>query len=255
MLLEVENLEVTYRGGFRAVKGVSFSLDEGGALGIVGESGSGKSSLVRTLMLLEKPSGGSFRYRGEDATALSRASLRRFRREVRMIFQDATGSLDPRMKVGDALAETLATGAPEEDRTKRIGELLELTGLSRATLAQYPHELSGGQCQRASIARSLATRPRLLVADEPVSALDVSVQARILNLMRDLREGLGIAVILVSHDLAVVRNVCSRVAVMHEGRFVETGESEAIFAAPKDEYTRRLIDAVPDVARELAKRG
>lgn len=254
-LFSVSDLRVAYgrgRNRFEAVKGVSFSLSEGESLGIVGESGSGKSSLVKTLMLLQPAAGGVFRYKGEDALAFSRAQVRAYRREVQMVFQDAVGSLNPRMTVRQTLSEVLRVASGEGP--ERIGELLELTGLSESVLDQYPLELSGGQCQRASFARALASNPKVIVADEPVSALDVSVQARILNLLRGLQKKLGIAVVLISHDLAVVKNVCDRVCVMKEGLFVEQGEAAKVLENPQDDYTKQLLSAVPDVKRSLRKR-
>jgi len=250
-LFDVRDLEVTYPGGVKAVRGISFSLAAGETLGLVGESGCGKTTTARALMLLEKPSAGKIFYRGRDISSFTSAERRAYRRDVQMVFQDAVGSLNPRMTVRAALEEVRAHvggGATSTD------ELLERVGLSRAVLGQYPRELSGGQCQRVSIARALAAGPRVLVADEPVSALDVSVQARILNLLRDLRRDLGLAVVLVAHDLAVVRNVCDRVCVMHAGVFEDAGSAEDVFAHPKSAYTRRLLEAVPDVARALAAR-
>ena len=258
-LFDVHNLKIAYRQAgrapFLAVKGVSFSLAAGETLGIVGESGSGKSTIAKALMLLQPISGGEILFRGKDLRNFSAAERRDYRHDVQMVFQDAAGSLNPRMTVRQTLRETImrtAHAAGGADR--RIAELLELVGLSAAVLNQYPRELSGGQCQRVSFARALAVSPKVLVADEPVSALDVSVQARILNLMRDLRRDLGLAVILLAHDLAVVRNVCDRVCVMHHGAFEDSGSAEDVFASPKSQYTRELLAAVPDVARALASR-
>lgn len=254
-LFSVSDLRVAYGRGkrrFEAVKGVSFTLAEGESLGIVGESGSGKSSLVKTLMLLQPAAGGSFRYRGQDALSFSKAQVRAYRREVQMVFQDAVGSLNPRMTVRQTLSEVLRVASGEGPG--RIGELLQLTGLSESVLDQYPLELSGGQCQRASFARALASSPKVIVADEPVSALDVSVQARILNLLRGLQKKLGIAVVLISHDLAVVKNVCDRVCVMKDGLFVEQGGAADVLDSPQDDYTKRLLSAVPDVKRSLRRR-
>ena len=254
-LFSVSDLRVAYGRGKKrveAVKGVSFSLREGESLGIVGESGSGKSSLVKTLMLLQPASGGRFLYRGEDALAFTRNRVKEYRREVQMVFQDAVGSLNPRMTVRQTLMEALCVAGGVDG--SRIGDLLKLTGLSESVLDQYPLEMSGGQCQRASFARALATRPKVIVADEPVSALDVSVQARILNLLRDLQKRLGIAVILISHDLAVVKNVCDRVCVMKDGLFVEQGEASKVLGEPQNEYTKRLLAAVPDVKRAIRER-
>ena len=228
-LLTVEDLHVRY-GAFEAVRGVSFALEEGDILGIVGESGSGKSTVAKTLMGLERPSAGSVTFAPDTP--------------VQMVFQDAVGSLNPRMTVRQALEEVV--------RIHRTGfaaeELLEKVGLSAAVLGQYPREMSGGQCQRVSVARALACRPRILVADEPVSALDVSVQARVLNLLRDLRREMGLSIVLIAHDLAVVRNVCDRICVMERGWFVEVGDADEVFARPKSDYVRRLLAAVPRIA-------
>ena len=227
-LYEVENLHVRY-GVFEAVRGVSFTLGEGEILGIVGESGSGKSTIAKTLIGLEKAFSGKIACRAKS---------------VQMVFQDAVGSLNPRMTVRQTLAETL--------KVKRISSrtpegLLDLVGLSTAVLDQYPREMSGGQCQRVSIARALACEPQVLIADEPVSALDVSVQARVLNLLRDLRHDLGLSILLIAHDLAVVKNVCDRICVMEKGLFVDSGDSAEVFACPKSDYTRRLLAAVPKI--------
>ena len=240
-LFEVDDLHVRY-GSFEAVKGVSFTLGEGEILGIVGESGSGKSTIAKTLMGIERASSGRIVRRAKS---------------VQMVFQDAVGSLNPRMTVRQTLAEALKHGRGGADagpsgRSTTPSGLLSLVGLSEAVLDQYPREMSGGQCQRVSIARALACEPQVLVADEPVSALDVSVQARILNLLRDLRRRLGLSILLIAHDLAVVRNVCDRICVMERGLFVDAGDAEDVFAHPTSEYTRRLLGAVPDVARELA---
>ncbi len=225
-IIEVRGLRVKY-GDFEAVKGVSFAVPQGGIVGIVGESGSGKSTIAKTLMGLEKASGGSF--------IVAKSAMQ-------MIFQDAVGSLNPRMTVRDTLEEVL--------KVKRIKsttpeKLVELVGLSPAVLEQYPREMSGGQCQRVSIARALATNPKVLIADEPVSALDVSVQARILNLLRELRRKLGLSILLIAHDLAVVKNVCDDVCVMEKGKFVDAGKSEDVFSNPKSEYTKKLLSVVP----------
>ena len=228
-LIEVEDLHVRY-GDYEAVKGVSFSLGKGEILGIVGESGSGKSTIAKTLMGLEKPSGGHI--------AICRSSMQ-------MIFQDAVGSLNPRMTVRQTLEEVLKIR--DSKRTTTSEGLLELVGLSRAVLDQYPREMSGGQCQRISIARALACDPEVLIADEPVSALDVSVQARILNLLRDLRRDLGLSILLIAHDLAVVKNVCDRICVMEHGLFVDAGDAEEVFDHPTSEYTKRLLAAVPRI--------
>ena len=251
-ILEVSDLHVRY-GRMEAVKGVSFVLHRGETLGIVGESGSGKSTIAKTLMGLEKASSGTVVRRAES---------------MQMVFQDAVGSLNPRMTVRQTLEEVLnlarSRGGGRAGRYLRgldtvgekTGRLLEISGLSPAVLEQYPREMSGGQCQRVSIARALACEPEILIADEPVSALDVSVQARMLNLMRDLRRDLGLAILLIAHDLAVVKNVCDRVCVMQRGVFVDAGETADVFDHPRSGYTRRLLEAVPDVGRALsARRG
>jgi len=236
-LVEVTDLHVRY-GAYEAVKGVSFSLGKGEILGIVGESGSGKSTIAKTLMGLEKPSGGRFQVEKRGGERIS----------LQMIFQDAVGSLNPRMTVRQTLEEVLKikqSSHPTIRQSDSPSFLLDLVGLSSAVLDQYPREMSGGQCQRVSIARALACKPDVLVADEPVSALDVSVQARVLNLLRDLRRDLGLSILLIAHDLAVVKNVCDRICVMECGRFVDVGEAEEVFAHPKSEYTKRLLQAVP----------
>lgn len=231
MLCSVKDLHVRY-GKFEAVRGVSFELAEGEILGIVGESGSGKSTIAKVLMGLEKKSGGT-------------VEMKSSRRQ--MIFQDATGSLNPRMKVGAALREAIKTARTKTAPAITAEELLKMVGLSEAVLDQYPRELSGGQCQRVSIARALACEPEMLIADEPVSALDVSVQARILNLLRDLRRERGIAILLIAHDLAVVKNVCDRICVMEKGKFADAGDAEEVFGNPQSEYTKRLLKAVPTI--------
>ena len=240
-LVEVRDLHVRY-GAFEAVKGVSFSVGAGEIFGIVGESGSGKSTIAKVLMGLERASSGEVILSGP-------APGRRL--SMQMIFQDAVGSLNPRMTVRTALDEVLRTGGSR----RTAEELVDLVGLSEAVLSQYPREMSGGQCQRVSVARALAREPDVLVADEPVSALDVSVQARVLNLLRDLKRDLGLSILLIAHDLAVVKNVCDRVAVMERGRFVDSGETAEVFAAPKSPYTRRLLAAVPRIDPLVFRRG
>ena len=233
-LVEVRDLHVRY-GTYEAVKGVSFSLGEGEILGIVGESGSGKSTIAKTLIGLERKSAGEVVIRAKS---------------MQMVFQDAVGSLNPRMTVRQTLSEVRKI---KQSNNRTIEQLLDLVGLSRAVLDQYPREMSGGQCQRVSIARALASNPEVLIADEPVSALDVSVQARILNLLRDLRRDLGLSILLIAHDLAVVKNVCDRICVMEKGRFVDEGPAAEVFASPKSDYTKRLLGAVPDVGRALSR--
>ena len=229
-----------------AVQGVSFTLEAGGSLGIVGESGSGKSTLARLVMALETPSAGRVELLGRDLHALPPADLRAARRDFQMVFQDPYGSLDPRQRVERIVTEPLAK-MPERERRERVAEALDAVGLRAADADKYPHEFSGGQRQRIAIARALITRPKLIVADEPVSALDVSVQAQVLNLMQDLRAEFGVAYLFISHDLAVVDHLCDEVAVMQHGHIVERGTPQKLFRDAEHPYTRALIDALPQL--------
>ena len=230
-----------------ALNGVSLAIEAGRSLGVVGESGSGKSTLARLAMALERPTSGHVRFEGTDLNALPAEALRRMRQHFQMVFQDPYGSLDPRQKVARIVAEPLAAqgGADAAAQRRRVAETLEAVGLRANDLDKYPHEFSGGQRQRIAIARALVTRPRLIVADEPVSALDVSVQAQVLNLLLDLQAEFGITYLLISHDLAVVDHVCDEVAVIYLGRIVEQGRPETLFRAAAHPYTRALLDAVP----------
>ncbi|MFS8138611.1 MAG: ATP-binding cassette domain-containing protein [Thermomonas sp.] len=230
-----------------ALNGVSFTIQAGRSLGIVGESGSGKSTLARLVMALDSPTSGMVRMLGRDLHALPREELRRARRDFQMVFQDPYGSLDPRQTVERIVTEPLAAqgGIDRAELYKRATQTLDSVGLRPSDLAKYPHEFSGGQRQRIAIARALITRPRLIVADEPVSALDVSVQAQVLNLMQDLQAEFGITYMLISHDLAVVHHLCDDVAVLWQGRIVEQGPPQRLFSAAKHPYTRALLDAVP----------
>lgn len=227
----------------RAVDGVSFTITAGRSLGIVGESGSGKSTLARLVMALESPTRGSIRWMGRDPHALERDSLRRARRDFQMVFQDPYGSLDPRMTVERIVAEPLHSIARDQQR-EQVSRCLESVGLRAGDVDKYPHEFSGGQRQRIAIARALVTQPRLIVADEPVSALDVSVQAQVLNLMTELQRELGVTYLMISHDLAVIDHVCDEVAVLYRGRIVEHGTPEQLFNQPQHEYTRVLLSSV-----------
>jgi len=231
----------------QALDDVSFTLHAGRSLGIVGESGSGKSTLARLVMALEAPTAGRVLLDGQDLNTLSAAQLRRARSQVQMVFQDPYGSLDPRRTVGQTVAEPLAVlhGASRSEQRTRAGEALEAVGLRAADLAKYPHEFSGGQRQRIAIARALITRPKLIVADEPVSALDVSVQAQVLNLMQDLQDEFGVTYLFISHDLSVVDLVCDEVVVLQAGRIVEQGPPQRLFQRPEHPYTQRLLAAVP----------
>jgi len=263
-LLEVTQLAKHYRlprdsllrpaPEVHALQGVSFTLQAGRSLGIVGESGSGKSTLARLVMALEPPSAGTVSLLGRDLHRLSRAELRAARRDFQMVFQDPYGSLDPRQRVGAIVAEPLPA-LPARERQQRVGEALDAVGLRAADMDKYPHEFSGGQRQRIAIARALITRPKLIVADEPVSALDVSVQAQVLNLLQDLRVRFGVTYLFISHDLAVVNHVCDEVAVMQAGRIVEQGSPERLFREPAHPYTRALIDAVPKAGAARRQRA
>jgi oligopeptide transport system ATP-binding protein len=231
----------------RAVDGVSLALAPGETLALVGESGCGKSTLGRLLLRLIEPDAGSVRFQGEELTALGESAMRARRRDLQIVFQDPYASLNPRMTVAQTLGEPLALHAlvPRAGRAVRIAELLALVGLRPEHAQRYPHEFSGGQRQRIGIARALAAEPKLIVADEPVSALDVSVQAQVVNLLKDLQARLGLALVLIAHDLAVVKHVATRVAVMYLGRIVESGSAEEIFAAPRHPYTQALVAAIP----------
>jgi peptide/nickel transport system ATP-binding protein len=232
----------------RVLHGVGLRLEKGGSLGIVGESGCGKSTLARAVLALERPQAGQVRLLGEDLFALSRRRLRDQRRHVQAVFQDPYGSLDPRHRIARIVAEPVVALEPDvarPARALRVAEALDAVGLPAAAGEKYPHEFSGGQRQRVAIARALITRPALIVADEPVSALDVSVQAQVLNLMLDLQERLGLAYLFISHDLSVVRCITEAVAVMFLGRIVERGPTGTVFDAPLHPYTRALVAAVP----------
>ncbi|MEI7537418.1 MAG: oligopeptide/dipeptide ABC transporter ATP-binding protein [Comamonadaceae bacterium] len=232
-----------------AVRGVSLRMQSGSNLGVVGESGSGKSTLARLVMGLEAPSSGSVRMLGQDLSQLGAVALREARRNFQMVFQDPYGSLDPRQTVQRIVTEPLAAlgGADAREQQHRAQEVLGAVGLRSSDLGKYPHEFSGGQRQRVAIARALITRPRLIVADEPVSALDVSVQAQVLNLMQDLSQQFGVTYLLISHDLAVVDYLCDEVAVIYQGRIVEQGSPLTLFQAAVHPYTQALLQAVPRV--------
>jgi oligopeptide/dipeptide ABC transporter ATP-binding protein len=258
-LLEVRNLRKHFpvragllrrpSGAVRAVDGVGFELAAGETLGIVGESGCGKTTLGRVVLRLIEPTTGTIRFAGDDLLALGGDALRRKRREMQLIFQDPFGSLNPRMRVGAIVGEGLevhglARGAEQRARVRRV---LERVGMRADAVERYPHEFSGGQRQRIGIARALAVEPRLIVADEPVSALDVSIQAQIVNLLQDLQEELGIAYLFIAHDLRVVEHISHRVAIMYLGRIVELADSRELYANPHHPYTRALLSAVPEL--------
>ena len=255
-LLEVTGLVKTYRlprdsllrpaPRVQALQGVSFRVEAGRSLGIVGESGSGKSTLARLVMALEAPTAGTVKLLGQDLHALAPPRLRAARRDFQMVFQDPYGSLDPRQRVGRIVAEPLI-GVSAADTVRRVAEALDAVGLRASDAAKYPHEFSGGQRQRIAIARALITRPKLIVADEPVSALDVSVQAQVLNLLAELQQHFGVTYLFISHDLAVVDHLCDVVAVMHQGRIVEQGPPQQLFTAPAHPYTAKLLASVAEV--------
>ena len=265
-LLEVEGLVkhfVASRSVFgrptayvKAVDGVSFTVEAGKTLALVGESGCGKSTVSRLVLRLIEPDAGTVRFEGRDLGTLDANQLRAFRRNAQIIFQDPYASLNPRMTVSQILTEPLALHdlVPAARRRERVEELLRLVGLEPRFARRYPHEFSGGQRQRIAIARALAVEPKLVICDEPVSALDVSIRSQILNLLRDLQDRLGLAYIFVSHDLAVVKHIADRVAVMNLGVIVETADARALFAAPRHPYSRALLSAIP-VPKPQAKRS
>jgi oligopeptide transport system ATP-binding protein len=234
-------------GAVRAVDGVSFSVAEGETLGLVGESGCGKSTLARSILQLLRPTSGSVRFRDTELTELGRRDLRRMRREMQMIFQDPYASLNPRKRVGQIVGDPLKLHgiASGEALKTRVQELLERVGLAGEHISRFPHEFSGGQRQRIGVARALALEPKLVIADEPVSALDVSIQAQIINLLKDLQGDFGLTYLFVAHDLGVVRHVSDRIAVMYLGKIVEIGPAEEVYAHPIHPYTVSLLSAVP----------
>jgi oligopeptide transport system ATP-binding protein len=259
-IVTVRDLVVDYatpRGRLRAVDGVSFDLRSGETLGVVGESGCGKSTLGRALLRLVPSTGGTVTWLGRDLATLKREPLRRARRDLQIVFQDPLASLDPRMTVGESIAEPLRVheaSLSDADVSERVAAMLSAVGLSPELANRYPHEFSGGQCQRVGIARAMILRPRLVVCDEPVSALDVSVQGQIVNLLLDLQRRHGTTLVFISHNLAVVRRMCHRVLVMYLGRAMEIADRDDLYASPRHPYTRLLLDAVP-LADPLAERA
>ena len=256
-LVEVDDLKVhfpirsgifkTMKGSVKAVDGVTFDVQRGETLGLVGESGCGKSTIGRAMIRLREPTSGTVRFDGVDLTSISTDALRKMRRRMQIIFQDPYGSLDPRMTVGSIVSEPIETHklAHGEAKRERVAELLRLVGLDPKYVKRYPHEFSGGQRQRIGVARALAVEPEFIVCDEPISALDVSIQAQVLNLLTDLRSRLGLTYLFVAHDLSVVKHISDRVAVMYLGKVVEIGPPDQLYAAPGHPYTRALLSAVP----------
>ena len=255
-LVEVRNLKKHFErgGGFlstksvvKAVDDVSFTIDEGETFGLVGESGSGKSTTGRCMLRLIEPSSGEVRFRGEDVLAFNHARMRAARRDMQMVFQDPFSSLNPRMRVSDIVEEPLIIHrvGDKAERRDKVAELFRLVGLDPAHLRRYPHEFSGGQRQRVGLARALALNPSFVIADEPVSALDVSIQAQVINLLMDLQERLKLTYLFIAHDLRLVRHICTRVAVMYLGRIVEMGVTARLFESPQHPYTKALLSAVP----------
>ncbi len=258
-LLSINNLKKYYPvtagimqrriGDVKAVDDVSFTIGDSEILGLVGESGCGKSSLSRSILRLEEPTSGTIIFDGRDITFLGKKDLRALRKEMQIVFQDPDASLDPRMTIGDSIAEALIINSKGTDteREQRVTELMAQVGLETRYRSHFPHELSGGQKQRVGIARALAVNPRLIIADEPVSALDVSIQAQILNLLQDIQKQLGISYLFVAHDLSVIKHMAHRVAVMYLGKIVEIGDKRDIYANPLHPYTEALMSAVPSI--------
>jgi ABC-type glutathione transport system ATPase component len=249
VLIEARGLVKEYDAGRRVVDDVSFAVRRGETLGLVGESGSGKSTVARMLLRLVHPTVGEVRYEGRDLLAVGPREMRALRRRIQIVFQDPYAALNPRMRVREVLAEpfSIHRERPVEGLTERLAEMLRTVGMDGSALERFPHEFSGGQRQRIGIARALALRPEFLVLDEPVSALDVSVGAQVVNLLRDLQREFGLTYLFISHSMPLVRYLCDRVAVMQQGRLVELGDCEQVCDAPREEYTRRLIAATPEM--------
>ena len=265
-LLQINDLTKTFpvkggvlgkvTGGVRAVDGVSLEVSRGEVFGLVGESGCGKTTLGRTILKLMDPTSGRIMFDGDDITDFDRSSMRAYRQRMQIIFQDPFGSLNPRKTVGSIIGEPMrVAGTPSVEIPGKVNEIIQMVGLSPDSAMRYPHEFSGGQRQRIGIARALILRPEFLVADEPVSALDVSIQAQILNLLMDIKGRLSLTILFISHDLRVVRSICDRVAVMYLGRVVEQARVDELYQNPVHPYTEELIKAIPEPDPELSHKG
>ena len=265
-LIECRNIVKIYRGrgiggarhGFKALDGVSLSIDRDKSYGLVGESGCGKTTFARALLHLDPPTAGSVVFDGTDLHSLGRREFRKFRKRMQIVFQDPNSALNPKMSIHDSLSEGLINrGIQPEERIRRIKDLLELVGISYSYRNRYPHEFSGGQRQRIGIARALIMGPEFIIADEPISALDVSIRAQVLNLLSQIQRTKGLSLMFIAHDLSVVRFITDRIAVIHLGQIVELGETEEIFSKPLHPYTRALLSAVPlpDPRREKGKKS
>jgi ABC-type glutathione transport system ATPase component len=255
VLVEARGLVKDYGAGHRVVNGVSFAIRRGETLGLVGESGSGKSTVARMLLRLVEPSAGEVKYERFDLLTAGPRETQRMRRRMQIVFQDPYAALNPRMRVREILTEpfTVHRESPVEGMSTRLAEMLQTVGMEVSALDRFPHEFSGGQRQRINIARALALRPEFLVLDEPVSALDVSVGAQVVNLLRELQRKHGLTYLFISHSMPLVRYLCDRVAVMQKGKLVELGECEQVCDAPREEYTRRLIAATPEMPTAIAE--
>lgn len=247
-LLQVDALSVVFNNDFKALHQVSFELQQGEVLGIVGESGSGKSTLARVIMGLQAPSEGNVYWKSQPITTLQRSQPQAYRKQVQMIFQDPLDALNPRMTVAQIIEEPLRYLTPHLSRAAReqkVREIITTMGLTKNQLNRYPHEFSGGQCQRIGIARAMVVAPELLVCDEPVSALDVSIQAQIINVLLGLKQQQGLSMLFISHDLSIVRHLCDRVLVLYKGEIAELAETETLYRSPKSDYTKRLLASIP----------